>query len=639
MLNLSYRSIQNRFVWPIIVQIILSLIIIITISVFHNYKSRLNDSILIAKRQSMILDVIDNSVQSAYEGNRDGLQKLESYMKMYHSSLLSLQHGGSVDYTKDRVQLPRLRDEAALAILKVIQDTYKHYETNLGTVVHHFNNKERIRAAHKTILVNEYHSDLHDLNDQLVDRFLTIKNDMKLVMTAILIAMIAGMLLTIFVLVNGYVRFFKRPITRILDVTTKTGKGNIRERIDYQSKDELGQIAEAIDSVIDNQQNVVKVLEKIGEGDFNIYFQKSSERDILGNSVEVMRNQLQNFFEEDKRKSQISNWTNQGVAKFAEILRNNNNDITELAEKISSELTKYVEANQGAVYVLEESNDPDVKRYLVLLATYAWKRKKFLEKNIEIGEGLVGQCILERDTIFLTEVPDNYIEITSGLGKSNPNCILIVPIKVNDEIYGVIELASFNVFEPHAISLVEKVAESIASSISAVRTNEHTRKLLEESQLLTEQMRAQEEELRQNAEELQATQESIEQKLELLDFEKKKNSAILETCVDGCISFNQYGKVEIFNKSAEEIWKRDASHVIGGNINDLMPLHISREGDNHVVYFVVDDNKIPIGVRTEVNISDATGEEQAVLLTINEAKIGEEHFFTVFAQSISVELF
>jgi transcriptional regulator with GAF, ATPase, and Fis domain len=109
-------------------------------------------------------------------------------------------------------------------------------------------------------------------------------------------------------------------------------------------------------------------------------------------------------------------------------------------------------------------------------------------------------------------LPENYIRITSGLGDENPRALLIMPLKLNEEIFGVIELAAFKRFEKHEIEFIERVSEIIASSISNLRTTTNIKVLLEKSQQQAEEMRAQEEEMRQNMEELTATQEAMSEK-------------------------------------------------------------------------------------------------------------------------------
>ncbi|MCP4521999.1 MAG: GAF domain-containing protein [Cytophagales bacterium] len=388
--------------------------------------------------------------------------------------------------------------------------------------------------------------------------------------------------------------------------------------------------------VSDKQKEISTALEKIGEGDFSIEL-NSRENDLLGESVLTMKDKLHKFFEEDKRKTHISSWTNKGLALFGEIMRNTTESLDMLAGEINQKLVKYMEANQGAIYILEKHEEKgDI---LQLVSAYAWERKKFLEKEIEVGEGIIGQVLLEKETTYLTDVPNNFVNITSGLGEANPRSILIVPIKVNDDIYGVIEIASFKIFESYEIELVEKVGESIASVIGNIRTNEETKVLLRDSQLLTEQLRTQEEELLQNTEELQATQENINQKLEIIDFQRQKNEAILEASADGLITFNQNGQIELFNKAAEDIWQTSRDEVIGQSITKLMPLQIDLSVEGSAVYFAQDEQKIALDVRTEVSVDDSFGNEVPVLITISKSKIGDEMYFALFVQSIAVELF
>jgi PAS domain S-box-containing protein len=229
-----------------------------------------------------------------------------------------------------------------------------------------------------------------------------------------------------------------------------------------------------------------------------------SEHDVLGNALLNMRDNLAAVAEDDKKR----NWATEGLAKFGEILRSNTNDLEKLSDEIISNLVKYLKANQGALYIMDDEEGEE--QAMSMRACYAWDKKKYLNHKIHKGEGLSGQAWQEGDTIYLTEVPQNYIKISSGLGDANPTSVLIVPLKVNDQIFGVVEIASFNTFADFEIEFVQKIAESIASTISSVKINARTQRLLEESQEMTEQMRAQEEEMRQNMEELQATQEEMQ---------------------------------------------------------------------------------------------------------------------------------
>jgi PAS domain S-box-containing protein len=183
--------------------------------------------------------------------------------------------------------------------------------------------------------------------------------------------------------------------------------------------------------------------------------------------------------------------------------------VKKLTDEIIGNLVRYLKANQGALYIIDDSSENE-DQTMSMVSCYAWDKKKFVNQKVHLGEGLTGQAWQEGDTIYLTDIPSNYIRITSGLGDANPNAILIMPLKVNEQIFGVVELASFGSFKDFEIEFVRRIAESIASTISSVKVNARTQRLLGESQQMTEEMRAQEEEMRQNMEELQATQEEMQ---------------------------------------------------------------------------------------------------------------------------------
>jgi PAS domain S-box-containing protein len=262
-------------------------------------------------------------------------------------------------------------------------------------------------------------------------------------------------------------------------------------------------------------------IEAISAGNYSADLELDDDGNNLGTTLLTMRDKLKINADDDRKR----NWSTSGLAQIGEILRVNSSSTTELFDNIIKFVVKYTRSNQGGLFILNEENEGEM--FLELMACYAFERKKYLTRKIVPGEGLVGQCFLEGEKIYLLEVPSEYITITSGLGGSPPNALLLVPLKVNDKIFGVLELATFEKYAPHEIELVEKLTESIASTISAVRISESTRILLEKTQQQAEEMRAQEEEMRQNMEELEATQEEMRRKEKhiqnMLDGEKKRN--------------------------------------------------------------------------------------------------------------------
>lgn len=253
------------------------------------------------------------------------------------------------------------------------------------------------------------------------------------------------------------------------------------------------------------------------------------ESDAKVKEMEAIAKELQvSKIKEDEERFIV-----QGLNKLTEIVRKKGDSFENLARQAVIFIVKHLDANQGAFFVAEDENyeiEGESKSEIVLSlkGCYAYEREKFISKKIAIGEGLVGQSYLEKDVLYVTDIPSDYISITSGLGNALPKSILIVPIKNENGIFGVIELASFKEIPSYHRKFVERAAESVAGSIQTLKANLRTQELLEESrrksiemEQQTEELRAQEEEMRQNMEEMQATQEELERReqemRELLD--------------------------------------------------------------------------------------------------------------------------
>ncbi|MFQ3574818.1 MAG: GAF domain-containing protein, partial [Cytophagales bacterium] len=291
----------------------------------------------------------------------------------------------------------------------------------------------------------------------------------------------------------------------------------------------------------------------------------NTNQDLLAESLLSMRSQMKRLAEQERER----NWVTQGLAKFVDILRADNSELSILCEKITSNLVKYLGANQGYLFIVNDNNPNDV--HLELMACFAYDRKKFIEKRVEIGEGLLGQSYLEKESVFMTNVPQNYVHITSGLGESTPGCVTIVPLKINEEVFGLIEIASFKPIEKYQIEFLEKLGESIASTVSSVKVSERTSRLLAESRQMTEEMRAQEEEMRQNMEELQATQEEMQRMLKQVQTKESYLSGILDAAKDTILVLDKQFRIINMNKAAEKSKIGGGGKVkLGLNIVDLI---------------------------------------------------------------------
>lgn len=330
-----------------------------------------------------------------------------------------------------------------------------------------------------------------------------------------------------------------QKITEFLNLLSK-GRTNIKMAFNFNTGDEIEEMSKALNTSIIELNKKTEFANQIGLGNLNHEFTLVSDEDELGQALINMRNSLTKArTEEENRKveDEKRRWTNEGLAKFADILRQNNNDLEKLSNEIIKNLVYYLGANQGGLFLINDDDKNNL--FLKLISAFAYDSKKFIERSIELGDGIVGTCAVEKETIYMTDIPDDYISITSGLGGANPNSLLVVPLNMEDKTYGVIEMASFKPFEDYQIDFVEKVGQNIASTLASVQINIKTAELLEKFQQQSEEMAAQEEEMRQNMEELQATQEEAARKsaeMESLINGLDQSSYIIEYDLDGYIT-------------------------------------------------------------------------------------------------------
>jgi nitrate/nitrite-specific signal transduction histidine kinase len=334
---------------------------------------------------------------------------------------------------------------------------------------------------------------LVSLNAKLELTFISIVN--RIIISGVII------LVTIIIIAFVFINSTISPLNRLRKIIVLLSKGELPDKKIKTTGDEIGQISSALNKLIAGLKDKADFAQAIKKGNFNSFFNKSGENDILGNSLIAMRESLAKATNEEffrRKENEQRAWITQGISEFNNIIREHSETAEEFATVTINKLTRYTDSQVGGFFIV---NDKDINNiYLELIAFYAYDRHKYFENKIYPGQNLVGQCYLEKESIFITEVPANYIKVSSGIGNENPNSILIVPLIINEKVYGVIELASFKVFEHYQIEFVEKISEILASTIANIQIKTNTARLLDESK----------------------------EKSEILEFQEKENILILE---------------------------------------------------------------------------------------------------------------
>jgi PAS domain S-box-containing protein len=316
---------------------------------------------------------------------------------------------------------------------------------------------------------------------------------------------------------------------------------------------------------------------RIGEGDYTSFFEPDGNDDTLGKSLLLMRD---NLILNNTKESEQS-WIAAGKEKISNILRIHNKLETLTYETLVA-LIKYTNAVQGAFYVYEEERE-----ILINFATYAFNRKKYINQEFKVGQGLIGECAYEMDIIYRNEIPDDYVTITSGiLGDKKPRCLLIVPLVSDEKLHGVIEFAFLVDYLPElTVHFMKELGEIIARTIFNLRVNEKTERLLHESRQMTQELRENEEQLRQSAEEMRATQEELQRSNEKLNLQvlevenaQKRLYSLLENASEIISIYDEDLKLKYISPSVVSILGFTPDEMMKGKDFD----RLTRKGEAEV---------------------------------------------------------
>jgi PAS domain S-box-containing protein len=296
---------------------------------------------------------------------------------------------------------------------------------------------------------------------------------------------------------------------------------------------QLDTLSQRIRQETDKNEEIKKFTQALIEGDLNTELSLTHIEQSLSDTLYKLRDTLNRNREMDRQRrleERQRNWISEGLAEFGDILRKHSMDMETMTYSVISRLVRYLDANQGAIFLrVEKTDEPELE----MVSCFAYERKKFPDKTIAWGDGLIGAAALEKKGYYTDRIQDGYLNITSGLGKANPRYLLIEPLLWNDRVFGVVEIASFKQLDEHKILFVQRVAENIATTINSMNSNLRTEQLLKETRAQADQLLVQEEQARQNMEALQVLQEEGAKQAEIfISFTNTVNHTLMRAEYD-----------------------------------------------------------------------------------------------------------
>ncbi len=323
----------------------------------------------------------------------------------------------------------------------------------------------------------------------------------------------------------------------------------------------------ALHRLDDQQREVVAFVEKIGAGQFDVAPSAQQEATPLGRALVHMRDQLSELASE----AETRHWQVSGAARFSDLLRQHRNaDVSALGQVFISELVKYLQANQGGLFVLDGA---DEAACLELVAAYAYDKKRHAERRLDVGEGLLGQCVREGEPIYLEEIPDQYVFITSGLGEATPGCLLLVPIRLEEEVLGVVELAAFQPWQSYQINWVSQVCTGLAATLAARQQQARTEQLLAASRQSHAELVEKEQQMSQHADKLRHMQDTLNEKLSELELETNLSREIVAAInkTNASIEFDMDGRIISVNDMYLSVMGYTRDALVGRTEAELIP--------------------------------------------------------------------
>ncbi|HEX8120487.1 MAG TPA: HAMP domain-containing protein, partial [Solirubrobacteraceae bacterium] len=407
--------------------------------------------------------------------------------------------------------------------------------------------------------------------------------------------------------VNGMASNLTDQVRSIANVTTAVADGDLSQKVTVEARGEVAALADTINRMVDQLSSfaaeVTRVAREVGtEGQLggqaevegvsgtwrdltenvnqlagNLTTQVRAIKDVsaavtqgdltrqitveaLGEVAElkdIVNQMIENLRVTTERNAQ-QDWLNSNLARISGLMQGQR-DLSQVSRLIMSEVTPLVSAQHGAFFLNSENGDPE-NAELRLIASYGYKERKNLSNRFKHGEALVGQAALEAKPILITQAPEDYVRVSSGLGEASPRNIIVLPVLFEEQVMAVIELATLHEFAEVDQTFLEQLSETLGVVLNAIMANQRTEELLEQSQSLTrelqerqEELQSQQEQLRRSNAELEEQAQSLKASEELLQTQQEELRQTNEELQEKAALLSQQNRdIELRNREIEE---------------------------------------------------------------------------------------
>lgn len=476
---------------------------------FNDYAAGLTNLILVThergnKNNGMVKQWLEMSQQMTVlaANNSEALQKL-SLIRQMESDFMIYRDIKTLESIS--ITIEELRSNSDNPDLLMMMDNYTALTAGLATI------EKRLGIAAPKGIIPELEKSMVQLPkifSQISEEVSNYARKTRIIWNIMAYTLIL-LIITAFIYLFVNVISLIEPLKQMAAFVKRMSRGELPENDFFVGNlSDMQHIKNSLKMHIQSQREKLSFVRAMNENILDQQLKPASEDDQIGIELSQLQHKIRENAQKQAKNEEdniVRRYMNEGLAKFAEILRSKNEEIHTLGDAFIQELVKYLNAIQGGFFIFEESGSEGP--VLRLISSFAYNRKKYMDRTIAYGEGLVGTCAREKHYMNLTEIPKGYITITSGLGDTPPDNLLLIPVLHENELLGVFEIASLKRFKQHEIEFAQEVAHSLGATLVNTRNNQKTSELLAKSQKQAVEMAEQEEEMRQNMEELKATQE------------------------------------------------------------------------------------------------------------------------------------